>query len=168
MLSVCDYQWKRAITRVNLILEAKCPTGWRIANFSSFPAILCKPCHSPHLSMSAAISNADACTFSIRASLTRASTSDRCQCCRRRSWWDLQDLQEFAPFFSLPLPNHVSAKCPKPLFSVSVAVPLTSLATGNKEIETVFNMPNFQNDLLQLLSVRNKRMPWEKLKVYLN
>lgn len=49
MLSVCDYQWKCAITRVNLILEAKCPTGWHIANFFSFPVILCKSCHFPHL-----------------------------------------------------------------------------------------------------------------------
>lgn len=85
MLSVCDYQWKRAITHVNLILEAKRPTGWRTANFSSFPEILCKPCRSLHLSMSAAISSADSCTFRItfsitfRASLTRASTSNRCQ-----------------------------------------------------------------------------------------
>lgn len=31
MLSVCDYQWKCAITCINLILEAKCPTGWQIA-----------------------------------------------------------------------------------------------------------------------------------------
>lgn len=100
MLSVCDYQWKRAITRVNLILEAKCPTGWRIANFFSFPVILCKPCHSLHLSRSAAIRSADSCTFSIRVSLTRASTPDRCQCCRRRSWRDLQTTGVCAFLFS--------------------------------------------------------------------
>lgn len=128
MLSACDYQWKRAITRVNLIWEAKCPTGWRTANFASFPEILRKPCHSLHLSMSAAIRSADSCAFSItfsitfRASLTRASTCDRCQVLPKGI---LRLTGLFVPLFSLPLPNHVSAECPKPLFSLSVTLPLT-------------------------------------------
>lgn len=58
-------------------------------------------------------------------------------------------LQEFAPLFSSPFPFH----CPCKMSQASVCsfchIPLTSLATGNKEIKTVLNTPGFQIGLLQ-------------------
>lgn len=85
MLSVCDYQWKCAITRINLILEAKCPTGWHIANFFLLP---CDSLQTPALPPSLHVrSHQQHCLLYTEHSgtLTGASPPDRCQRCRRSS-----------------------------------------------------------------------------------
>lgn len=148
MLNVCDYQWKCATTCINLILEARCPSGWHIANFFLFGCdSLQTPSSPPSLRVR---SHQKLCILYTLTGAMPGLPSEEVlmRFTHYRTWC----------FLFSPSPQPHLCKMSQAIVVCFCHCAINLISNRKQEIKTVFSMLNFQNDLLQLLSVHNKKM----------